>query len=102
MQVQYSLVSRGPQQQAIKSVCDDLGIRLISYSPLGLGLLAGKYDVEANVLPAGPRSLLFRQILPGLQPLVMEMRKIAEARRRSVPQVCIFGLHSFSACPCEQ
>jgi hypothetical protein len=96
VQVQYSLVSRGPQQQAIKSVCDDLGVKLISYSPLGLGLLTGKYDVEEGPLPAGPRSLLFRQILPGLQPLVAEMRRIADARKKSVPQVCtssqpIFG-----------
>ena len=97
MQVQYSLVSRGPQQQAIKSVCNDLGVQLISYSPLGLGLLTGKYGVEANMLPAGPRSLLFRQILPGLQPLVMEMRRIAEARRKTVPQVCSFGFSTLTA-----
>jgi pyridoxine 4-dehydrogenase len=88
LQVQYSLVSRGPQQQVIKSVCDDLGVKLISYSPLGLGLLTGKYDTNANVLPSGPRSLLFRQILPGLQPLVEEMCRIANARKKTVPQVC--------------
>ena len=82
------LVSRGPTQQAIKAACDDLGIKLISYSPLGLGLLTGKYDASQNNLPSGPRGLLFRQILPGLQPLIEEMRKIATARRKTVPQVC--------------
>jgi len=81
-QVQFSLVSRGPEQQAIQSVCKDLGVHLISYSPLGLGLLTGKYDADADNLPAGPRSLLFRQILPGLAPLISEMRKIADARTR--------------------
>ena len=87
LQVQYSLVSRGPEQQAIKATCDDLGIKLISYSPLGLGLLTGKYDSSSNVLPNGPRALLFKQILPGLQPLIQQMRDIATARKKTVPQV---------------
>ena len=87
LQAQYSLVSRGPSQQAIKAACDDLGIKLISYSPLGLGLLTGKYDASTNSLPSGPRGLLFRQILPGLQPLIEEMRSIAASRKKTVPQV---------------
>ena len=87
MQAQYSLVSRGPTQLDIKAACDDLGIKLISYSPLGLGLLTGKYDASQNSLPSGPRGLLFRQILPGLQPLIEEMRRIASARNKTVPQV---------------
>ncbi len=92
MQVQYSLVSRSLQQQAIRSVCQDLGVQLISYSPLGLGLLTDKYDVEAGRLPAGARALVFKQILPGLRPLITEMRRIAEARKKSVPQVLFFCL----------
>jgi aryl-alcohol dehydrogenase-like predicted oxidoreductase len=36
-QVQFSLISRGPQQMETKAICDQLGIRLIAYSPLGLG-----------------------------------------------------------------
>ena len=91
-QAQYSLVSRGPTQRDIKAACDDLGIRLISYSPLGLGLLSGKYDASTNDLPTGPRGLLFRQILPGLQPLVEEMRSIAAARKKTVPQVPALSL----------
>lgn len=34
-------------------MCDDLGIKLIAYSPLGLGMLTGKYS-PTNV-PQGPR-----------------------------------------------
>ena len=40
-QVQFSLLSRGPQQMEMKAVCDDLGIQVIAYSPLALGLLTG-------------------------------------------------------------
>lgn len=41
----------------IKNICDSLGIRLISYSPLGLGMLTGKYSPSS--LPSGPRYKAF-------------------------------------------
>ncbi|MFM8004714.1 MAG: aldo/keto reductase, partial [Dolichospermum sp.] len=45
LQVQYSLLSTYPVTElGLKEVCDDLGIRLIAYSPLGLGLLTGKFS----------------------------------------------------------
>lgn len=71
----------------IKDICDSLDIRLISYSPLGLGMLTGKYT--SSNLPRGPRGLLFRQILPGLEPLLNSLKEIAQKRRKSIPQVAI-------------
>ncbi len=49
------------------------------------GMLTGKYS--ADRLPAGPRGILFRQILPGLEPLLDMMRQIAASRRKTVSQV---------------
>ncbi|XP_017973263.1 PREDICTED: pyridoxal reductase, chloroplastic isoform X2 [Theobroma cacao] len=83
-QVQFSLLSKGEVQMEIKNICDSLGIRLISYSPLGLGMLTGKYTPSR--LPSGPRGLLFKQILPGLEPLLVSLREIAEKRGKTVPQ----------------
>ena len=37
VQVQYSLLSRGPDQEAVRAACADLGVALIAYSPLALG-----------------------------------------------------------------
>ncbi|MFS7965123.1 putative pyridoxine 4-dehydrogenase, protein kinase RLK-Pelle-Extensin family [Helianthus anomalus] len=51
--VQFSLLSMSDDQMEINSVCDLLGIRVIAYSLLGLGMLTGKYT-PAN-LPCGPR-----------------------------------------------
>ncbi len=53
----------------------------------GLGMLTGKYDAKAGKLPKGPRGLLFRQILPGMQPLLGAMQAIADERGKSVSQV---------------
>lgn len=100
----------------IKRICDALGIQLISYSPLGLGMLTGKYT--PSKLPSGPRyingglkhylppfmpqynhqshgqlylcfcsGLLFKQILPGLDPLLALLKEIAQKRRKTIPQV---------------
>lgn len=87
--MQFSLISIGTQQRDIQDVCRALGIGLIAYSPLGLGMLTGKYDVSSGRLPKGPRGLLFRQILPGLEPLLGTMEAIAQDRRRSVSQVSV-------------
>ncbi|KAJ8760811.1 hypothetical protein K2173_021849 [Erythroxylum novogranatense] len=86
-QVQFSLLSMEEDQMAIRNMCNSLGIRLIAYSPLGLGMLTGKYT--SSKLPVGPRALLFRQILPGLKPLLLALGEIAEKRRKTVPQVAI-------------
>lgn len=51
--MQFSLISMGEDQMEIKNICDFLGIRLIAYSPLGLGMLTGKYTPDK--VPRGPR-----------------------------------------------
>ncbi|XP_026660978.2 pyridoxal reductase, chloroplastic isoform X2 [Phoenix dactylifera] len=86
-QVQFSLLSMGNDQLELKAVCDSLGIRLIAYSPLGLGMLTGKYT--ASNLPRGPRGFLFRQILPGLDLLLSSLKEIAQKRRKTMSQVAI-------------
>ena len=69
LQVQYSLLSTYPiTELGLKDVCDELGIKIIAYSPLALGILTGKY-AENGPFPKGIRSLVFRQILPGVKPL---------------------------------
>ena len=44
-QIQFSLLSCGKQQMELKQVCDDMGIAVISYSPLALGLLSGNVRI---------------------------------------------------------
>ena len=61
---------------------------MIAYSPLALGLLTGKYS-EKGTFPKGVRGLLFRQLLPGVQSLLVCLREIAEYRNKTVSQVAI-------------
>jgi pyridoxine 4-dehydrogenase len=89
LQVQYSLLSTYPVTElGLKQTCDELGIKLIAYSPLALGLLTGKYS-EKGSFPKGIRGLLFRQLLPGIRPLLACLGEIAVARNKTISQVAI-------------
>ena len=88
LQVQYSLLSTYPVTElAIKATCDELGIKLIAYSPLCLGILTGKYS--ADNLPKGLRNVLFRQLLEGAKSLLACLQVIAEHRQKTMAQVAI-------------
>ena len=89
LQVQYSLLSTYPVTElGLKDVCDELGIKLIAYSPLALGLLTGKYS-EKGEFPKGIRGFLFRQMLPGMRSLLACLREIAQSRNKSMSQVAL-------------
>lgn len=89
LQVQYSLLSTYPVTElGLKEVCDELGIQLIAYSPLTLGLLTGKYS-EKESLPKGIRGFLFRNLLPKVQPVLDCVREVAEARNKTMSQVAL-------------
>ncbi|MCT7986404.1 aldo/keto reductase [Laspinema sp. A4] len=89
LQVQYSLLSTYPVTTlGLKEVCDRLGIQLIAYSPLALGLLTGKYS-ENGPFPPGIRGFLFRSILPKIRPLLDCLKAIASDRNKTMSQVAI-------------
>lgn len=89
LQVQYSLLSTYPVTQlGLKEVCDELGIQLIAYSPLALGLLTGKYTQKSD-LPKGLRRFALGQILPGATPLLNVLKEVAEEREKTMAQVAI-------------
>jgi pyridoxine 4-dehydrogenase len=86
-QVQYSLMTA--RNNEILDACNDAGCRLISYSPLCLGLLSGKYDLDNLPRPGNPRRQLFRELLPGAQPLLGTLRAIACELDKTPSQVAI-------------
>jgi aryl-alcohol dehydrogenase-like predicted oxidoreductase len=75
-QVHYSLLQRQPEKNGLLSRCKELGIRLIAYSPLEMGLLTGKYG-RAH-LPPGNRALRYATLLGRIQPLLKIMTEIGQ------------------------
>lgn len=89
LQVQYSLLSTDPVSKlGLKELCEQLGIKLIAYSPLTLGLLTGKYSPQGP-FPPGIRGLLFRRLLPKIQPLLDTLQAIAREREKTMAQVAL-------------
>ena len=99
-QVRYSLVDRGVEANGILAAARELGVTLIAYSPLGQGILSGKFHEDPALVRRrpGPRRYmpLFR---PGglarTRPLVDEMERIGAARGVTPSQVALNWLVHF-------
>ena len=89
LQIQYSLLSTYPVTElGLKDTCDELGIKIIAYSPLCLGVLTGKYKDKQNY-PKGLRSVLFRQLVPNAEPVVNCLQAIARERDKTPAQIAL-------------
>jgi pyridoxine 4-dehydrogenase len=89
LQVQYSLLSTYPVTElGIKETCDELGIKLIAYSPLCLGILTGKYNEPSNH-PKGLRRFLFKKLVPAAKPLLDCLEAIAQSRQKTMGQIAL-------------
>ncbi|KAK6157913.1 hypothetical protein DH2020_012161 [Rehmannia glutinosa] len=86
-QVNYSLIYRLPEENGVKSACDELGITLIAYSPLAQGALTGKYT--PNNTPSGPRGRIYTpEFMTKLQPLINRIKDIGDAYGKTPTQIC--------------
>ena len=55
----YSLLNRS-WENAMDETCHRLGVGLLAYSPLGVGLLSGKYDAMGTESPDSPQGRIAR------------------------------------------
>ena len=99
LQVQFSLLATEPLAPGgVLEVCRELGIELIAYSPLALGLLSGRWSLDGP-LPSGPRGSLFRRLLPALKPLQTLMAELAARHQISQTALALSWCRSHGAMP---
>jgi len=99
LQVQLSLLAPEPiRPGGLLDVCRELGVELIAYSPMALGLLTRMPGAEPS-LPSGPRRWLFRRLWPDLQPLLEAMAQIAAGRDASLAAVALNWCRAHGAMP---
>ncbi|WP_087068020.1 aldo/keto reductase [Cyanobium sp. NIES-981] len=97
LQVQLSLLSTAPLEAGgAAEVCRELGIELIAYSPLALGLLARG---RGQTTPRGPRGALFRRLSPQLDPLLSAMEAMAISRGAPLAAVALNWCRAHGAMP---
>jgi pyridoxine 4-dehydrogenase len=90
-QIQYSLLTYAdPLTRDMETICSESNIKLISYSPLCLGLLSGKYTIDnVNSIASYPRRQLFRELLPSSTPLLKALQVMATDNNVSISQIAI-------------
>jgi len=97
-EVEYSLLKRGPERSGLVSTCRELGVTLIAYRPLGMGMLTGTYSTERP--PRGMRRLQFRgAYLARIAPLLAAMSRIGASHGKTASQVAINWLLCKGALP---
>ncbi len=99
LQVQFSLLAPQPLADGgIVATCQELGIELIAYSPLALGLL-GRSAGDPRPLPQGTRGSLFRRLESSLAPMRQTMEEIANGRPGGLGAVALNWCRAHGAMP---
>jgi aryl-alcohol dehydrogenase-like predicted oxidoreductase len=92
LQNEYSLWTRGPESNGIFAACEELGIGLVAYSPLGKGFLTGAMNKDTTIAADD-----FRAILPRFTPaaraanqtLVELLGQIAKRKQATPAQIAL-------------
>ncbi len=92
LQNEYSLWTRGPETNGILEACEELGIALVAYSPLGKGFLTGAMNKDTKIGEGD-----FRKMLPRFTPEAMEknqalidlLKRIAEDKKATPAQIAL-------------
>jgi aryl-alcohol dehydrogenase-like predicted oxidoreductase len=95
LQNEYSLWTRGPEINGILGVCEELGIGLVPYSPLGKGFLTGAMSENTKLPQNDFRSLLPRftpEAMKANQALVDLLKQIGEGKSATPAQIALAWL----------
>ncbi len=95
LQNEYSLWTRGPETNGILAACEELGIGLVPYSPLGKGFLTGAMSKDSKLADND-----FRKNLPRFTPDAMEknqalvdlITQVGQAKKATPAQVALAWL----------
>ncbi len=82
-QLPYSLLDRHIEREGLLGACRELGVTVISYSPLAEGLLTGTYTPDNR--PAGYRGWRLRKKVGRVQPIIGVLRDIAAQHHGPTP-----------------
>jgi aryl-alcohol dehydrogenase-like predicted oxidoreductase len=96
-QVKYSLLDRSIEANGILDTAMELGVTIIAYSPLEMGLLTGKFHENPELLNSRPfmRRRRLRGKIESSRELVNTLEEIAQTRGVTVSQVALNWLIKF-------
>jgi aryl-alcohol dehydrogenase-like predicted oxidoreductase len=95
LQNEYSLWTRGPETNGVLQACDELGIGLVSYSPLGKGFLTGTMSKDTKIAENDFRVTLPRftsEAMAKNQAMVDLLKRIAGEKDATPAQIALAWL----------
>ena len=95
LQNEYSLWTRGVESNGILEACEELGIGLVPYSPLGKGFLTGAMSKDTKLGEGDFRSILPRftaEAMEKNQALVDLLKHIADQKGATPAQIALAWL----------
>jgi aryl-alcohol dehydrogenase-like predicted oxidoreductase len=100
-QVRYSLLDRSIERNGILATALELGISIISYSPLAQGVLTGKFHENPGLIKTKPGLRKYMRAfrtrgLKKSRPVVEALRELAEKHGRTPAQIALHWLIHFS------
>ena len=95
LQNEYSLWTRGPETNGILAACQELGIGLVAYSPLGKGFLTGTMGKDTKIAENDFRAILPRftpEAMAKNQVLIDLLKRIAKEKKATPAQIALAWL----------
>jgi aryl-alcohol dehydrogenase-like predicted oxidoreductase len=97
-QMRYSLLSREIETNGVLETAKELGVTITAYTPLGRGLLSGKYHKNPELLSRmkGFRKADMQRNLERTRPLINAMNDLAAKYEVTVAQVALNWVINFN------
>ena len=90
-QVRYSLLHREIETNGVIATAKELGVTIIAYTPVGRGILTGKYHKNPEMLEklTGIRKSMLARDIERTRPLISVMDEIAGRHQATIAQVAL-------------
>ena len=90
-QMEYSLLNRKIESNGVLEAARELGVTIIAYTPLGYGLLTGKYHKDPKLFQqsSSPQSRRLKRNFEGSRPIVKALEELAKNCNATPGQVAL-------------
>lgn len=94
-QMEYSLLNRRIESNGVLAAAKELGVTITAYTPLGYGLLTGKYHRDPDLFSQTPRAFLLKRKFESSRPIVEALEEIGKKYNATPGQVALNWLVHF-------
>ena len=88
-QMEYSLLNRKIESNNVIATAKELGVTITAYTPLGYGLLTGKYHKNPELFDQSSRSFMLKRKFEQSRPIVEALEEIAKKYDATPGQVAL-------------